>query len=124
MKNILIVLVIIGYLSSFSYIKADEIQPKQTINDIISINSLAYNVSQETLLSVIKCESSMNPEAHNHTKRENSYGLVQINLKAHPEIKKEQALDPSFSIDYLARKISENKGNMWSCYKKLNYSDA
>ncbi|PIX11561.1 MAG: hypothetical protein COZ74_13765 [Flavobacteriaceae bacterium CG_4_8_14_3_um_filter_31_8] len=51
--------------------------------------------------------------------REESWGLVQIHLPAHPKISKEQAIDPDFAIDFLAKNLSRGKAKMWSCYKLL-----
>ena len=49
--------------------------------------------------------------------REQSFGLVQIHLPAHRTITKEQALDPEFAIDFLAKNLAQGRGTMWSCYK-------
>jgi len=49
--------------------------------------------------------------------REQSFGLVQIHLPAHTNVSKEQALDPEFAIDFLAKNLAQGRGAMWSCYK-------
>jgi hypothetical protein len=51
--------------------------------------------------------------------REQSFGLVQIHLPAHPQVSKEQALDPEFAINFLAKSLQNGKGGMWSCYKHI-----
>ena len=48
--------------------------------------------------------------------REQSFGLVQIHLPAHPNVKMEQAVDPEFAIDFLAKNLAQGRGAMWSCY--------
>lgn len=53
-------------------------------------------------------------------RRENSWGLFQINLNAHQEITIASSTDPDFSIDWAARE--SNKGlapELWvTCYQK------
>lgn len=81
---------------------------------------------------IISCESGWNPNIqsnHRYTtnapagyvsgQREESYGLVQIHLPAHPHITKEQALDPEFALDFLARNLAVGRENMWSCAKQI-----
>ena len=75
-----------------------------------------YGVSEKTLLNVIKCESGFNPNARHTDEKEDSVGLVQINLKAH-DIEIEQAKDIEFSLDFLARNIKDGKGYMWTCFR-------
>jgi hypothetical protein len=84
------------------------------------------------MLAVIQCESQFNTEIqsqHHYTAknvpkgykvgdREQSYGLVQIHLPAHPTITKEQAIDPEFAVDFMAKNIKTNP-NMWTCYKTI-----
>ena len=64
-----------------------------------------YQVSEILMRKITKCESRYNTLAHNLTAREDSWGLVQINLKAHTNISKEQATSPDFALDFLAKNI-------------------
>ena len=85
-----------------------------TIAGYIQEYAEKYDVSASLLDHVIFCESGGNPKAigdHN-----TSFGLVQIHLPAHKDITKDQAFDPAFSIEYLAKEISENHGSMWTCF--------
>jgi hypothetical protein len=89
-----------------------------------------YGVSAQSMLAVIDCESRFEPEIQSHHTyternvprgykvgdREQSYGLAQIHLPAHPAVTKEQALDPEFAIDFMAKNMKSNP-NMWSCYR-------
>ncbi len=91
-----------------------------------------YGVSAQNMLAVIGCESKFNPtiqsqhyyteknvpKGYNVGDREQSFGLVQIHLPAHPNVTKEQATDPEFAVDFLARNIKTNP-NMWTCYSKV-----
>ncbi len=50
--------------------------------------------------------------------REDSWGLSQIYLPAHPDITKEQAQDADFAISYMAEHLGRDV--TWSCFKKDN----
>jgi hypothetical protein len=85
------------------------------------------------MVAVIECESQFNPTIQSHHvytetnvppgydagDREQSFGLVQIHLPAHPSISKAQALDPEFAIDFLAKNLHGGRGAMWTCYRHL-----
>jgi hypothetical protein len=49
--------------------------------------------------------------------REESYGLVQIHLPAHPTVSKDQATDPTFAIAFLVENIKAGNAKIWSCYR-------
>jgi soluble lytic murein transglycosylase-like protein len=89
---------------------------EKTINELITEKANKYGVSEEVMHAVIKCESTYNKNAIGD--QGNSYGLVQIHLPSWKNITKEQALDPEFAISFLAEKLSEGKGNLWTCYRK------
>lgn len=95
-----------------------EIVPELTIPQLIEKYSIKYNVSSEVMTKVIDCESDFKSNAHNGV-GENSWGLVQINLNAHPQISVQQATDPDFAIKFLAENLSQGRGRMWTCYRKL-----
>lgn len=65
--------------------------------------------------TVIGCESHFNPNAVGDHGL--SRGLVQIYGPAWPEITDQEALDPEFSTRFLAEKLSEGQGNLWTCYR-------
>ena len=92
-----------------------------TSKELVSYFADKYDVSQETMIRIINCENAeWNPALQSRIikkgKREESWGLVQIHLLSHPEITKEQATDASFSIEFLAKYLSLEKGKMWSCF--------
>lgn len=66
-------------------------------------SDLRYNFTNERL-GIIKGE------------REYSFGLVQINLHYNPNITYEQATDPEFSIELLAKWISQGNVIRWGSY--------
>ena len=51
--------------------------------------------------------------------RENSWGLWQINLDAHPDITKEQARDPLFSTRFASDEWEKGNAWKWTCYNNL-----
>ncbi len=91
--------------------------PQASLSDLIDLYAEKYEIDKNILHKVIKCESGYKINAVGDGG--NSFGLVQIHLPSHPEITKEQALDKFFAIDYLARKISEGKGKMWTCFRMI-----
>ncbi len=92
-----------------------------------------YGVSAVAMTAIINCESQGSTTIQsNHRyptdrpneglkagQRELSFGLVQIHLPAHKNISKEQAIDPEFAIDFLAKNLKAGRANMWSCAKTL-----
>lgn len=74
-----------------------------------------YHVSSATMADIVACESNASTTIVGDNG--DSFGLVQIDLKYHPDISKEQALDPDFSLNFLASKLSLGEGHLWSCFK-------
>ena len=62
------------------------------------------------------------PKGYKPGDREQSYGLVQIHLPAHPHISKEQAKDPEFAIEFLAKNVAKGKQGMWTCARQIAMS--
>ena len=52
-------------------------------------------------------------------KRENSWGLWQINLDWNPDVTKEQAQDPIWSTEWAAHEWTNGNAFLWSCYNIL-----
>jgi hypothetical protein len=92
---------------------------KLTIRDHIQVAAVKYNVSFEEMVATMKCESGLNPNAVNHTAREYSVGISQINLKAHPDVSVAQAKDPHFAAEFMAKEFARNNKKIWSCYRKI-----
>ncbi len=89
----------------------------ESIQDKIELYAENYGVSAEVMRNVVKCESSFNPNAVNHTKKEFSVGLSQINLNVH-KVTIEEAKDPDFALDFMAKNLKRNP-QMWSCWSRL-----
>lgn len=108
----------------------------QTYREMVDIYAKKYNVSSRLMKAIISCENTeWNPTQqsnlrYNFTKaelgifkgeREYSFGLVQINLHYNPNITYEQATDPEFSIELLAKWLSKGYHSRWGCYTGGGY---
>ena len=105
--------------------------------------AMEFGVSKEKMIQVIKCEApwttvdgvksyslSNTQSKHRYNEGqiqrnpswgavgdyERSFGPVQIHEPAHPNITREEAVDPDFAIGYLASEMSAGRGKKWSCY--------
>ena len=96
---------------------------KSEVELLISHYSAKYGVNEAVMRGVVGCESggSTTIQSANilNGKREESYGLVQIHLPDHPEVTKEQAQDPDFALDFLAKNLKDGKGSLWTCHRNL-----
>jgi len=87
--------------------------------------SAKYGVSRDMVYKIVVCETAgtfdptIQSQIIKNGIQEDSWGLAQIHLPDHPDISKQQAIDPDFALDYLASKLSEHKGFLWSCYKQM-----
>lgn len=97
-----------------------------SIPALISRYSALYEVSEGIMWKVINCENrdldpklqSYHPDPTGPNGREDSWGIVQIHLPSWKgQITWEQATDPEFSIRFLAQKLAEGKGHLWTCYR-------
>lgn len=69
------------------------------------------------LREIARCESNFNYQAIGD--HGNSVGLFQIHLPSHPNITKEMALNPYFSISFAIDKYWKDELNIWTCAKVL-----
>lgn len=90
---------------------------------LIDIKATQWGVSPVIMNKVVYCESHYDvliQSGYYHKGiRENSWGLVQIDLD-YNSVTKKQAQDPDFALDFLGRNLKEGKGNMWTCYRQLS----
>lgn len=106
----------------------DKLTPRQ----IVQVKAVEYGVPAPLLEKMITCESQWQTTVQSRHiyprdipkvgikkgTRERSFGIAQLNLDWNPNITYEQATDPMFSIDFMAKKVSEGKGYLWSCFPK------
>jgi soluble lytic murein transglycosylase-like protein len=101
-----------------------EVNPQTTrehINALIATYSARYGVSEALMHTIIKAESTYQPEAIGdkgyYCKKTGqitpSYGLAQINLCFHP-VTVQQAHTPEFAIEFLAKKLARGECYLWS----------
>lgn len=101
---------------------ADSIAPYSTTtpDKAIGFWSQFYNISAEQVTEVIRCESQFNPTtqsfAYKDGVRENSWGLVQINLDANPQVTKEEATNPDWALPWMLQAWKAGHQNRWTCY--------
>lgn len=102
------------------------INPVVKVEEPLSNKDLLWKIgkdkgmSQQTLIQierVIQCESSWNQNAVGDNGF--SFGLVQIHLPSNSFITKEQALDPTFALNFITDKFIQGRQKMWSCYRIL-----
>lgn len=99
---------------------------KEQLIDKVHKYSKIYKVNPNLLINVINCENRdwdtklQSRIINSKGKREDSWGLAQIHKPSHPQLTHEQITDPDFAISFMAENISKGKGNMWTCWRKLN----
>lgn len=125
----LITVIILGLLFIPLYTKSEVIitpNPVIVKEEPLSNKDLLWKIgkekgmSQQTLIQierVINCESNWNTQSVGDFGH--SFGLVQIHLPSNPTITKEQALDPTFALNFITDKFIQGRQKMWSCYKIL-----
>lgn len=94
----------------------------ERISQEIDTVAARYGVSADLMRDIIECESmgSTTVQSYHIRKdgsRENSWGLVQINLDAHKDVTRDQATDPKFAIDWMGKHMKTP--SMWTCYKLI-----
>lgn len=132
MKKIYILLVVAIILFILPAIIYAADYDKKALKEIVQLKASYYEVSAPLMEEMITCESQWQTtlqSKHIYPRdipkvgikkgtRERSFGPVQINLDWNPGITRKQAEDPHFAFDFLARKLSEGKGYLWSCFPK------
>lgn len=62
-------------------------------------------------------ESGWHPDAVGD--KGTSFGLVQIHLPAHPHITKEQALNPTFALNFIVDEFLLGHERKWTCWRVM-----
>ena len=104
------------YLVAENKIKIKK-ETQSEIETLISYYSNKHQVNEDEMLATAKCESGLNISAIGDGGL--SIGIVQIHLPAHPEITKEQALNPVFSIDFMAKEFKKGNQWKWTCWRNI-----
>ena len=135
-KIIIKLAIFIAVVASTSFISiaradAPTVPPKTSwtigeVRDLADYYASQYGVSHETMRTVISAESQFQWDLSGD--HGTSFGACQIHLPAHPDITKEQALNPDFCLDWTAKNISAGNGRMWTAFrtcilKEIVYSE-
>lgn len=98
---------------------------KTTIKEKIKNHAGKYGVSELLMQELVSCETAdtFDPSIQSHAvyamarqgiakgEQERSFGLAQIHLPDNPEVSLEEATDPDFALDFMARELAA--GNSW-----------
>ncbi len=76
-----------------------------------------FDADAKEMSQTIQCESQYRIDAVGD--HGTSFGLVQIHLPAHPDVSQKQALDPDFSVKWMAEHWYEKR--IWSCARILGF---
>lgn len=117
MKKILFGISILAILLSSKKVLAQS--PAEIVGAIVSEASTTYKVDADVMWRTLWCESRFVFDAHGDPNLGHSFGVAQINLRWHPEITYEQAINPVFAIDFMAREMAAGRANKWTCYRQL-----
>lgn len=101
---------------------------KPSVQALISSTAAEYGIASTTLYNLAYNESKFNTTAISPT---GDYGIVQINLKQPPILKKGQApitqadaFDPVFALAFAAKAIALNKQSAWTVCNCYSYVKA
>lgn len=97
-----------------------------TAEDILRSYAIKYEINSDEFVATAKCESKFEAKARGDYENDipTSFGVFQIHLPAHPDITKEQALNPLFAIDWAAQQFADGRAYMWTCYRQLTADSA
>jgi len=87
-----------------------------SVKAYIEAYSASQGLSGTTTTAIANCESGFYHKALNHTERERSRGVWQINEKAWPEVTDSLAFDPVWSTKWSLDHMKKGRWNMWTCY--------
>jgi hypothetical protein len=106
---------------------------RERIKQEVWASAAKYNTYPERMWKVMLCENyDLVPDLQSHHlysfsdpshgiyigEREQSYGLAQIHIPVH-DTTYEQAIDPEYAIDFMAKNFSKGNAYWWSCYKMI-----
>src|SRR3990167_11541472 len=117
-------IILLVLLTAFNFSFAYE---EENIYDKITRFSVHFGVPPREMIALIRCETGNRFDTFLQSefirpngRRENSWGLAQINLDAWKNITKAQATDPHFALIFMAQNLKAGKYNLWyTCSKKM-----
>ena len=88
---------------------------KEDIITLIGIYAEKYGVSEYEMKQTVFHESHY--DRYDIGDDGNSYGIAQIHLPSHKGITVEQAQDPHFALDFMAKNFKAGHARMWTGYR-------
>jgi soluble lytic murein transglycosylase-like protein len=88
---------------------------EEDIKKEIDEQAKRYGVSAYEMHTTISCESNYNRYALGDKGK--SRGLVQIHSDYH-DVSDEDAYNPRFAIEFLAKNLSQGNGKLWTCWRQ------
>ena len=85
------------------------------MDEMIHQNAMMYGLNEHIFRQTLECESNLDPSTIGD--HGTSYGIAQIHLSAHPDISKEEALDPEFAIKWTAQHFAKGHASWWTCWR-------
>ena len=82
-----------------------------------STTAVTFGLDKKAFLATIDCESGFRASVLGDDGQ--SLGVAQIDLKYHPDITRAEAMEPYWSILWMAYEWQHNKADMWSCWRNL-----
>ena len=97
---------------------------EERIKQEVLERSKERGVSYDQVWNTIMCESHGSTTVQSKHRRpdgtrEQSFGLVQIHLPAHPNVSYEEAIDPEFAIQFIVENFAAGRQRMWTCWRQL-----
>lgn len=99
-----------------------------TLSTLASTTAITAGLNPEHFVKTLYKESkgfidpaiqSKYPDPKGPGGHENSWGICQIDLDFHPELTKEQAIDPVFCTKWTAEQWQVGHATSWSAYRQL-----
>lgn len=104
--------------------KPQPLKTKSDMEEYLRVYALEKGVSYKAAHYTIECESNWDTNVQSifvkDGKREESYGLAQINLPSHKQVTLAQAEDPEFAIKFLVDNFAAGKASLWSCWRQYH----
>lgn len=127
-----------AYAPTWQYLPLPRLLTYEQVTNLVYETADRYGANKGEMLKTVECESpklkidgvimydtqGQSNQKYKNGNREESFGLSQIHLPAHPDITKQQAQDPHWSLDWMANEFAEGRASKWSCYQLLGYKNS
>lgn len=104
---------------------------KDCVKRLVDFYAKKYRVSAKSMMRTLENEnksfdfdlqSQLKYKKGNRWKkpagsREQSFGIAQIHLPDNPDVSYQEATNPQFAVEFMAKKFAQGKQRMWMGYK-------